>query len=171
MSHPTPADDHAGVLGTNARVGAVQLLSVHVEAPPDSTYSPGADAVVWLTLRNGARQADTLTSVTSPVAGRTEIRWDDDCDGKYTTVDHLALQPAVLGRSPAPSAVPVFDAYRLRLVDFQRQVRAGTTVPITFRFAHAGTVTVEVPVQPSVPRAEPSTRCVPSPASSAAHGV
>lgn len=170
-SHPNPSSYHAGVLGTNARAGAVQLLSVHVDAPPDSTYAAGADAVVWLTLRNGADQPDTLDSVTSPVAGKTEIRWDDNCDGRYTTVGQLILQPAVPLHEPGPSAVPVFDAYRLRLVDLQRQVLAGTTVPITFRFQRAGSVTVNVPVQPSVPRAEPSTRCVPGPSSSARPGV
>ena len=166
-----PGDRHAGVMGTNARVGAIQLLRVHVDAPPGAAYSTGADALVWLTLRNGAHQADTLTSVSSPVAEKTEIRWDNDCDGRYTTVDRLILRPAVPTGKPGPSAVPVFDAYRLRLVDLQREVMAGTTVPITFRFDHAGAVTVDVPVQPSVPRAEPSARCVPQPATSARPGV
>jgi len=59
--------------------------------------------------------------------------------------------------------VPVFDAYRIRLVDLNREIAAGTTVPVTFRFARAGAITVAAAVQPSVPRAEPSTRCVPGP--------
>ena len=166
-----PGDRYAGVMGTNARVGAVQILSVHVDAPSDATYAAGADAVVWLTLRNGAHRTDTLTSVSSPAAGKTEIRWDNDCDGRYTTVSRLVLRPAVPTGDPSPSAVPTFDAYRLRLVDLQRRVPAGTTVPITFRFDHAGTVTVDVPVQPGVPRGEPSARCVPQPAESARPGA
>ena len=151
----------AGVMGANARVGAIQLLSVHIEAPSHPAYPAGADARIWLTLRNGARQPDTLTSVTSPVAQKAEIRWDDDCDGQYTTVDRLVLQPAVVAPSPQPSAASVFDAYRIRLVSLKRKVLAGTSVPVTFRFQHAGTVTVDAQVQPSIARPEPSTRCVP----------
>jgi copper(I)-binding protein len=55
----------------------------------------------------------------------------------------------------------VFDAYRVRLVGLTSVIRAGTTIPVTFVFDRAGRVTVETIVQPSVPRSEPSTRCVP----------
>ena len=94
---PEPSSYHAGALGTNARAGAVQLLSVHVDPPPDSAYAAGADAVVCLTLGNGADQPDTLESASGPVAGKTEIRWDDNCDGRYTTVGQLV--PETKGRS------------------------------------------------------------------------
>ncbi|SNY25597.1 copper chaperone PCu(A)C [Paractinoplanes atraurantiacus] len=157
---PDPSTYEAGVMGTNAEIGPIELRSVHVEAPPDANYAAGADARLWLTLRNDGRDPDTLTSVSSPVAHDAEIRWDDDCDGRFDTVDRLTLEPA----NPVPAgdashAASVFDAYHVRLVGLTRDVMAGTRVPVTFAFEDAGSITVEVIVQPSVPRAEPSLRC------------
>jgi len=93
-SPPEPGEYDDVTMGPNVRVGSIQLRSVHVEAPPDPTYSAGADPILWLTLHNDGRVSDTLVSVTTPVAKRAEIRWDDNCDGDYTTVDTLTLQPA-----------------------------------------------------------------------------
>lgn len=150
-------------MGPNARIGQIQLLSVHIEAPPDSSYESGADATVWLTLRNDGREADTLTAVSSPLARSAEIRWDDDCDGQAQVVPSLPLAPGGPVPDPPSAAVPTFDAYYIQLVGLTQDVPAGTNVPVSFTFATAGTVRVDVEVQPSVPRAEPSRRCVSSP--------
>lgn len=165
-SHPEPSNYDDVTMGPNVRVGAIQLRDVHVAAPADPAYSAGADAILWLTLHNDGRTSDALVAVTTPVAKKAEIRWDDKCDGTFTTVDRLNLQPAGPVPQSSPKGVPVFDAYRIRLVDLARKVPAGTTVPVTFRFARAGAITVAAAVQPSVPRAEPSTRCVPESAPS-----
>lgn len=149
----------AGVMGANAEVGDIRLLSVHVEAPTLPAYPPGADARVWLTLLNQGTTADTLTAVTTPVADRVEIHWDQNCDGVYQAVPQLALQPTQRPRA-STTGVPPFDAYHLWVMGFEDPVLAGSTLELTFAFQDAGTVTVEALVQPSdAPRAEPSVRC------------
>jgi copper(I)-binding protein len=150
----------SGVMGVNGQVGDVLLRSVHIEAPPQPAYRVGSDARVWFTVINSGPEPDALVAVTSPVAAAVEIRWDDDCDGRFDTVPALPLapaEPAVV--DPTGAAVP-FDAYHLRLRGFTRDVIAGTNVEVTFRFRRAGPVTLWAFVQPSnAPRAEPSNRC------------
>ncbi|HWG98226.1 MAG TPA: hypothetical protein VNV66_02635 [Pilimelia sp.] len=70
----------------------------------------------------------------------------------------LRLAGPVAGSAPA--GIRPFDAYHLRLVDLNRKVRAGTSIPVTFEFDRAGQLTLDAIVQPSQPRRpEPTTRC------------
>lgn len=154
-----PEEYESGAMGTNGEVGDMLLRSVHVEAPPDPNYEPGANARLWVTFVNESREQDTLTSVTTPVATRTEIRWDADCDGEMQAVPALPLRPAGPAVVQSPAGIPPFDAYHVRLVDLTRQVIAGTSIPVTFTFERAGQITMEAHVQPSIPRAEPTSRC------------
>jgi copper(I)-binding protein len=159
-----PGDPEApfqeSVMGANARVGPVRLISVHVEAPRDVRYQQGDEARLWFTVFNDGRTADVLRSVSSPVAGSTRIRWDADCDGESTVVPALTLRPVQPNAAKSPPGIPPFDAYHVQLVALNRAVLAGTTIPVTFTFDRAGSVTVEALVQPSnAVRPEPSNRC------------
>lgn len=154
----------SGTTGTNTRIGDMLLRAVHVQAPPQPHYPPGASPQVWLTLVNEGREPDTLLDVTTPQAERVEIRWDRNCDGTADVVDQLPLASADPVPDPAATAAPPFDDYHLRLVNLNQQVLAGTTIPLTFTFAKAGTVHAAAYVQPSgVVIPEPSTRCTPAP--------
>jgi copper(I)-binding protein len=152
--------------GTNAEAGEISLRGIRIAAPPDSNYSPGADATLWLALINDGADVDRLVGATSTVATTVEIRWDRACDGTAEVVPALPLVPAgpdvqPTGDPGSQLAVP-FDDYHLRLVDLTREVLAGTTVPVTFEFEDAVGVTVDVPVRPSnVPPAVPTARCSP----------
>jgi copper(I)-binding protein len=159
-----PGDPQApfqeSLMGTNARVGPIQLIGVHVDAPADVRYRPGDEARLWFTVFNQAPTADVLRSVSSPVAGTTQIRWDADCDGIGTDVAALTLRPVQPNPATAPPGVPPFDAYHVQLIELNREILAGTTIPVTFAFDRAGSVTVEALVQPSnAVRPEPSNRC------------
>ncbi|WP_199516634.1 copper chaperone PCu(A)C [Nucisporomicrobium flavum] len=147
-------------MGANARIGSILLRSVHIEAPSDVRYRAGADARVWFTALNEGPSSDVLRSVTSPYARAGQIRWDSNCDGSATVVPALVLRPVKPNLAESPPGVPPFDAYHARLVELNRAVPAGTTVPVTFTFDHAGSVTVDALVQPSnAVRPEPSNRC------------
>ena len=155
-----PEPFQESVMGANAQVGSILLRSVHVEAPANPRYEPGDDATLWFTLVNEGRQPDTLTSLTSPLTESVEIRWDDNCDGAAQTVPELPLQPVFPRPNASSAGVPPFDAYSGRLVNFNREVFAGNTVPVTFTFANAGAVTVDALVQPSgAPRPAPTVGC------------
>jgi copper(I)-binding protein len=153
----------SGAIGAEGRTGDILLRGVRVAAPPQPLYPAGADAEVWLTLLNEGRQPDTLTGVSSPVAGTVAIRADDDCDGTATTVSTLILPPADTLPAPVhsdnPSTTRPFESYSLRLVDLTRDVLAGTTVSLTFQFQRAPAVTLEVPVRPRQDQAEPGHLC------------
>jgi copper(I)-binding protein len=153
----------SGVMGTNAQVGPIRLLSVHIEAPAQYRYPTGADATVWLTVLNEGAAPDALVFTTSPYAAAAELRWDRQCDGVAEPVERLPVQPAGTDvGGPADHGAGPFDRYHVRLVDLNREVLAGTTIPVRFVFEHAGAVTVHAYVQPSTaPMPQPSTRCAP----------
>lgn len=150
----------SGTLGTNAQIGQMLLRAVHVQAPEQPFYPQGASPQVWLTIVNESREPDTLLSVTTPQADRVDIFWDQDCDGTPALVTQLPLASADPVPDPASPAAAPFADYHLRLVNLHQQVPAGTTIPLTFTFARAGTLRTAAYVQPSnAIRPEPSQRC------------
>ncbi len=147
-------------MGTYGRIGDILVQSVHVEAPDGTAYRPGDEARLWFTVYNDGREPDTLSAVRTPVAADIQIRWDADCDGTFQVVPDLPLRPGGRVAVPSPAGVPAFDAYHGRLIDVNREILAGSSIPVTFAFARAGTLTLEALVQPSEPpRAEPTMRC------------
>jgi copper(I)-binding protein len=149
----------SGANGADGEVGDVLLRGVRIQGT-ESALRPGDDATAWLTLIAETTR-DTLTGVTSDVASRMEIRWDRGCDGTAEPVDELPLAANVGG--PADPSRPGADesaSYHLRVIDVTREILVGTTVPMTFRFARAGEITLQVPVVADTEaRAYPSARC------------
>ncbi|MFD7658006.1 copper chaperone PCu(A)C [Actinosynnema sp. NPDC059797] len=146
----------SGTMGTNAEVGDVVLRNVFVEAPGDSSYQRGEDAVVRLAMFSESDRPDALLGVRTRSADQVDLRADEDCDGTSETVPRIPV-PAE-GAVDEPGSVDL--AYHLRVVDFSEEVLAGTAVPLTFIFENAGEVTVEAVVEAEddgdVP---PPTRC------------
>ncbi|WP_274534365.1 copper chaperone PCu(A)C [Saccharothrix sp. CB00851] len=114
-----------------------------------------------LTLLTGADRPDSLLGVRTDSGAQVELMADRDCDGTSERVDHIRL-PA--GGAAETGSGGVDAAYHLRIVDFTREVPAGTTVPLTFTFAEAGQTTLDVPVKTGgdghVP---PPATCIPGP--------
>jgi hypothetical protein len=81
--------------------------------------------------------------VRTPVARRAEIHGDKGCDGTAETVPELPLRPARPAPAGTAAGAPVFDAYRIRLIDLNRQVLAGM-IPEAVADAHLliGRITV-----------------------------
>ena len=159
-----PGDPQApfqeSLMGANARVSPVLPIGVHVKALSKVRYRPGDVARLRFTVLNEASAADALRSVSSPVAGMTQIHWDEDCDGTSIDVPALILRPVQSNLNSTPPGVPPFDAYHVQLMALNREVLAGTTIPVTFTVYRAGYVTVDALVQPSsAVRPEPSKRC------------
>jgi copper(I)-binding protein len=125
-------------MGNNGRVGEVLLRNVYLEAPRGGSYGPGDTATLRLHIISDGDRDDRLLDVRS-AAEEARIRWDRDCDGEFETVDGLPVE------SEGP--VPYSTAYYVELAGLDRTVRAGTTLPVTFEFEHAGTGTVEAMVE------------------------
>ncbi|GAB7044676.1 hypothetical protein JCM9533A_85270 [Catenuloplanes niger JCM 9533] len=135
------------------------LRGVRVQGPDGHRLATGGNATVWLRLIN-ERGSEELLSVSSDTASAVEIRWDRACDGTAETVSSLPLPAAGGVTDDDPAGADEFAPYHLRLVGLTRDVPVGTTVPLTFDFAIAPSVTVEVPVVPDTDvQAYPSTTC------------
>lgn len=172
-ANQTPAVD--GLAKVN--VGNMQLRGVAVLTPPDGpSYVEGSNARVTLQIVNVGASADTLTSVTSPVASGYTITSIDAVTGSgsasssasssesaSTSSSASASSPSSSGASgssvPAGAssiAIPPgqsvgFDTPDsdkvLVLTGLKAKVYPGTSIQMTFTFAKAGALTVTVPVQ------------------------
>lgn len=147
-------------MGSNAQLGNLKLLSVHVEAPNQPAYPPGGNARLWFVVVNEGQQTDSLVSVSSPAVSAVQLRWDQRCDGDLETVEQLPLQPAGVAPAPGDGVVAPFEPYFAQIQGFVNEVPAGTAVDLTFEFANAGRLVVGAPVQPhDAPRPERSWIC------------
>jgi copper(I)-binding protein len=135
----TPPISDIDTMGTNGSVGPVLLRNVYLEAPEGGAYRPGDTATLRLRVVNDGARDDRLENVRSAVAGGLDIHWDDDCDGTFDVVESLPVQ--------AEDDVPFSQAYYVQLTGIDHTVRAGTSVPVTFTFRHAGTGEVDAMVE------------------------
>ena len=112
----------------SARVGDIQLVNAYAEEPRGDWAAPGADLRVDAWLFNDGQRPDELLSVSSPIAGSVEVN-GSSLPAELAAQEWLSFGPT--------------GSY-LVLDGLTRPVRAGRTVPITFTFAEAGTLTVDV---------------------------
>jgi periplasmic copper chaperone A len=111
--------------------GAVQIG--HAWALP----STSASTQVFFPLANNGRKPDRLLSVTTPAAKSARM-----FDNATTAVATFAL--------PVKAPLPMRPGARhIRLDGLVKPLRHGDKIPLTLRFEQAGTVTVEVWIEPS----------------------
>jgi periplasmic copper chaperone A len=124
--------DTAGVDGT---VGSVSLDDVFLDA--EDTVDAGASVPLRGVLTNDAEQADRLVTVSTPAAGSVQL-FDE---AGAPSPDGIEL--------PAGGQVEaVSDAVRIQLDDLTGPIAPTDTVSVSFTFATAGEVTLDVPVAP-----------------------
>jgi copper(I)-binding protein len=117
----------------SARVGDVRLIGVYIQRP-EGVHAKGGNSALFLTLANDGT-ADRLVAVSSVDARSVVQRTGDQPPEKGIDIplpasDVVAMQHA--------------DGLHLELVGLKRDLGRRTFVPVTFRFADAGPVTVEV---------------------------
>jgi copper(I)-binding protein len=165
--HAHTASERPTLPGANADLGPIHLRTALI-APPSGTatfFPTGSDLSVTLVIVNSGSKDDELTSVSSPAV----TSW-----GSYATAADAAAvisaqsassspQPGASGSAsdqPAPTpstSVKIPAGSRVSwgtpeakgaLVFSQttQELRPGTTIPVTFTFANAGSVTVAVPI-------------------------
>jgi copper(I)-binding protein len=123
---------HPASAGAHAVVNGISISNAFVlGAPSGSTLPPGSSAGVFLSLFNGGSDSDTLVSVSAP----------GSASGSHLSGGAVSLpagSPVNL-TGPQPSVV---------LSGLTRALDGGETIPLTLNFSHAGSVTLQVPVQP-----------------------
>jgi periplasmic copper chaperone A len=122
-----------GAIGPDEAVSAdVKVLAVQIAYPPDGVYEVGEDAPLTLAISNTGTEPDVLVDVTGP--DFADVR---SADGGTPVVRVPAGETVYVGPEGGPTLV---------LVDLDRSLRSSQSVPVTFTFQRAGTVTVDVMV-------------------------
>ncbi|MFI6522846.1 SCO family protein [Spirillospora sp. NPDC050679] len=122
--------------GESAGRAEMRVSDARVRVPSSPDVTAG-----YFTLTNSG-VPDTLTGVTSPAAGTVEMHRMVMGDG--------AMKMEQVKSVPVPKGTVRFDKGGLHLMLMRpRDLKAGTTVPLTLRFAKAGEVTVNATVVPA----------------------
>jgi copper(I)-binding protein len=123
---------HAASAGTQTVVNGIKVTNVFVlGAPSGSTVPAGSSASLFVSLYNGNSASDTLLGATAPgSAGSVTV------DGGTVT---LPAYTAVNLTGPSPSVV---------LKSLSKPLTAGGYISVILQFEHAGSVKLQVPVEP-----------------------
>jgi copper(I)-binding protein len=122
---------HPASTGANATFNGISISDVFVlGAPVGQTVPAGSSASLFLSLYNGGTGDDALTAVHA--AG-----WASSVQVSGGTVS-LPVESEVNLTGPEPQLV---------LSDLAKPLSGGEAIPLTLDFAHAGSVTMDVPVQ------------------------
>jgi copper(I)-binding protein len=123
---------HPASAGAAATVNGISISDAFVlGAPTGSALSPGSSAGVFLSLFNNGSNSDALVSMSAP----------GYASGVHVSGGTVSLPAGgeVNLTGPQPSVV---------LSPLTRAISGGESIPVKLNFAHAGSVTLQVPVQP-----------------------
>jgi hypothetical protein len=193
--HAATDEEHPSIDGTNADLGSIQLRTVAIVSPKHACYLNGADAPLTLSIVNTGEHPDDLTGISSPRFSSLTVAKTADAlapaagSGNCTHTAAPSGSPAGSGSAASPGStaetIEPGQAVRLGLLYTGTTdpgvptapimvlsglhggpLFPGESVPVTFTFADAGTVTLQVPVQlstapnnsvlPSVPNSSAS---------------
>jgi len=122
---------HPAAAGAYGSADDVSISNAFVlGAPGGQSLSPGESASLFLSIYNGGTGDDTLTSITAP-------GWASSVQVTGGTV-RIPTQSLVNLAGPEPGLV---------LTDLAKPLSGGEAIPVTLNFEHAGSVTLEVPVE------------------------
>ena len=123
------AQQVAAIDGANATVGDIAVLNVRLEPTEREYYPAGSSARVLLYISNDGFTADSLEAVSTSAATSVKITGD------------ATLPPQTLSDFAGENGTEV------TVTGFLQDQYYGVSIPMTFSFANAGTVDVNVPIQ------------------------
>ena len=130
-----PAEVEGGAVGPDVRLtDDVGLQQVQLEWPPDGVYGPGEDARLFMAVTNTGGDPVTLTDISGPDFGGVRV---GTAEGQGLPLTMDAEDTLYVGAEGPPEVT---------LLDLGRELRSSQSIPVTFTFAEAGEVTVDVPV-------------------------
>ena len=122
---------HAASAGAQTVVNGIKITNVFVLGAPSGASVPaGESASLFLSLYNNTGTSDTLESASATGAASVTLDGGKVAVPSYTAVNLAGPQPSVVLKS------------------LSKPLAAGGYVPVTLDFAHAGSVTIQVPVEP-----------------------
>lgn len=123
------ADQVAAIDGANGTVGDIAVLNARLAPLAREYYPAGSDARVLLYISNDGFTADSLESVSSSAAQSVRISGD------------AALPPQKLSDFASVTGTEV------TLTGLAENQYYGVSIPMTFSFANAGSIDLNVPIQ------------------------
>ncbi|GAB3475823.1 copper chaperone PCu(A)C [Amycolatopsis cihanbeyliensis] len=149
----------AAVNGAQATVGSLAIRDAVLAYPPnDSVYRAGSSAELNLRVINDGDQPAELVSVSSDAAANAIISGASTIAGRNVLV--IGSTEGEVPDFQRPTGGPDGEPERpgeggIVLRGLAYDVRPGMNVPVTFTFADAGQVTVELPIGvPEHPRTD-----------------
>lgn len=131
-SHPTATHSSAGVPGGRGQIGALQISNAYVPAPA----SPNV-AAAYVTVHNTGHTSDTLLRASSSAGKTTTLHKDQG-------TEMIGLRNIPI---PAGSTVAMKPGGIHLMIEHPRSgLKMGGEVSLTLVFAHAGTLTLQVPI-------------------------
>jgi len=129
-----------GLDSVDGQVGDLRLLSVAIASPGTrgSFHVASDSAALLLTVANGGHAADELTGVTTRSAEQVVLRDGDAAPDPRVEVPVPPGGVTVLREVTGP---------HLALSGLNERPRSGFSVPVTFEFRDAGSVTLAVSIR------------------------
>ncbi|MGI8417149.1 MAG: copper chaperone PCu(A)C [Nakamurella sp.] len=123
------AQEVAAIDGGNATVGDIGVRNALLATPDAANYAKGSNVKLLLVLSNDGTAADTLTSISTPAAGSVKL------SGAITL--------------PAQSLVTISadSTASATLTGTTQPLCYGQSIPLSFSFAQAGQLTLNVPIR------------------------
>lgn len=122
------------------------LRDLRIEHPFARATPPGArSGGAYFTIRNLGTEPDRLLRVASPAAASVELH-SMTMDGTL-----MKMRPLAAVGIPAGATVAMGSAgYHVMLIELERPLAAGDSIPMTLTFEKAGRIDVSVSVEPMV---------------------
>ncbi len=123
------ANQKPAIDGGNATIGPIGVRDVRLATTDGAGYPAGANVPLKLWISNDSVAYDTLSSAASPGAASVEI--------------------AGSAELPSQTLVEITDVTKttITLMNLTADLAFGHNIPITFTFANAGSVTLNVPIE------------------------
>lgn len=123
---------------TESRAGALEVRDAWAAPTPGGVNVSAG----YLTIVNGADQADRLVSASSPRAGRAEVH------EMVMAGDVMQMRPAAAVEiAPGAEVALAPGGMHLMFYEIATPFAEGEEIPVTLTFEHAGAVDVSLPVR------------------------
>lgn len=123
---------------SGAKAGDLMIMKAFARASATPTADSGA---AYVSLMNHGKEADVLTSVSTPAAAMAHVH-------KTETVDGVMKMEAVAALEVPGQGMLVMKpgGYHIMLMGLKQPLKKGEEIDLTLHFEKAGDVTVKVPV-------------------------
>jgi copper(I)-binding protein len=128
---------HSASFGAQKVFDGIRITNAFVLGAPSGSMVPaGSSASLFVSLYNGSNGSDTLESISAPGwAGSIALSGNAVSGG---AVPLPASSAPVNLTGPQPEVV---------LEGLTKPLRGGSSIPVKFNFQHAGSVTLQVPIE------------------------